>query len=86
MQLCQLHSTNIYDSNNEMISNIPFFVLIFVTSRFLPALFALIRHSMKRGYGFPLSLTTYCNRLLLSSFPTKTFPLNPVLQIDAIIF
>ena len=40
---------------------------------------------MKRGYGFPLSHITYCNRRLLSSFQTKTFPLNPLLQIDAII-
>ena len=40
---------------------------------------------MKKGYGFLLSHITYCNRFLLSSFPTKTFPLNPVLQIDAVI-
>ena len=34
---------------------------------------------------FPLSHIIYCNRRLLSSIQTKTFPLNPVLQIDAII-
>ena len=40
---------------------------------------------MKRGYGFPLSYIAYCNRCLLRSFQTKRFPLNPVLQMDAII-
>ena len=40
---------------------------------------------MKRGAAFPLSHTTYCNRRLFSSFQTKTFPFNPMLQIDTII-
>ena len=40
---------------------------------------------MKRGRAFPLSHITYCNRCLLSFFQTKTLPLNPLLQIDAIV-
>ena len=39
----------------------------------------------EKSNGFPLSHITYCDQCLLSSFQTKTFPLNPVLQIDAII-
>ena len=48
------------------------------------ALFALIRHSEKRGYAFPQSHITYFNGRVLNSFQAKTFPLNPVLQIGAI--
>ena len=40
---------------------------------------------MKRGRAFPQSHMTYCNKRVLSSFQTKTLPLNPVLQTDAII-
>ena len=40
---------------------------------------------MKRGPTFPLSHIIYGNKRLLRSFQTKTFPLNPVSQIDAII-
>ena len=42
-------------------------------------------HGMKKGHILPLSFITNCNRRLLSSIQTKIFPLNPVLQIDAII-
>ena len=38
-----------------------------------------------KGLCLSLSHTTYCNRRLLSSFQTKTFPLNQVLKIDAIV-
>ena len=41
--------------------------------------------SMKRCLPFALSHITYCNRRTLITFRTKTFSLNPVLQIDAII-
>ena len=41
---------------------------------------------MKRGHGFLLSHLINCDRCLLRSFQTKTFPLSQVLQIDAIIF
>ena len=40
---------------------------------------------MKKDHAFALSHITYCNRCLLSYFQTKTFLLNPLLQIDAII-
>ena len=40
---------------------------------------------MKRDHAFPQSHVTYCSRRLLISFQAKTFPLNPMLQIDAII-
>ena len=42
-----------------------------------------LKGSMGREFDTPG--ITYCNRRLLSSFQTKTFPLNPVLQTDAII-
>ena len=45
----------------------------------------LIHPQHKRGHAFALSHTTYCNRRLFSSFQTKAFPPNPVLQIDAIV-
>ena len=40
---------------------------------------------MKKSYAFALNHMTYFNRRLLSSFQTKTFPLNLVLLIDASI-
>ena len=44
-----------------------------VTLSSWPALFALIRHSIKRGYAFTQSHITYPHRCLLSLFKQKYF-------------
>ena len=65
----------------------PSLVFILGTLSFLAALYlsALIRSFHEKRLCLSQSHMTYCNRRQLGSFPTKTIPLNPVLQIDDII-
>ena len=61
------------------------FVFIFVILNSLAALFAFIPPEREKGHVFSENDTLYSIRRLLSYFQAKVFPLNPVLQIDAII-
>ena len=47
---------------------------------------SLRHHHMMISDAEGLSHTTYCNRHLLSSFQTKTFPLDPVLRLMLLLF
>ena len=58
---------------------------MFVTLRFLLALFALIRPYHEKGLWLFFKSHNVLQYVPITIFSTKTFYLNPVLQIDAII-